>query len=194
MIKSGGRGPHEGDPCPLKMLHGALASLGHRRTQEDARSATALILDSRLQTARHQCSLSKPPPGELLLRLGRLRARLLSMRTRVRSLASLRGLRIWRCRELWCRLQTWLGSCIAVAVVWAGCYSSDLTPSLRTSICHRYGPKKPKAKNKQTNKQTKQTKKFQKKKVLENNINHKYICSVIYEGIIPTWRRKQFLK
>ena len=25
--------------------------------------------------------------------------------------------RIWHCRELWCRLQTWLGSRVAVAVV-----------------------------------------------------------------------------
>ena len=34
-----------------------------------------------------------------------------------------------------------LGSGIAVAVVWAGGCSSDLTPSLGTSICCRYGPK-----------------------------------------------------
>ena len=27
------------------------------------------------------------------------------------------GLRIWHCRELWCRSQTQLGSCIAVGVV-----------------------------------------------------------------------------
>jgi len=26
------------------------------------------------------------------------------------------GLRIWHCRELWCRLETWLGSCVAVAL------------------------------------------------------------------------------
>ena len=31
-----------------------------------------------------------------------------TMRLRVRSLALLRGLRIWRCRELWCRSQTQL--------------------------------------------------------------------------------------
>ena len=31
--------------------------------------------------------------------------------------ASLSGLRIWHCRELWCRSQTWLGSGVAVAVV-----------------------------------------------------------------------------
>ena len=40
-------------------------------------------------------------------------------------LASLSGLRIWRWRELWCRSQTWLGSNVAVAVVWDGSCSSD---------------------------------------------------------------------
>jgi len=57
-------------------------------------------------------------------------------------LALLSGLRIWRCRELWCRWQMRLGSCIAVAVVWAGSCSSDSTPSLGTSICFGCGPKK----------------------------------------------------
>ena len=38
------------------------------------------------------------------------------MRLRARSLASLSGLRIRRCSELWYRLQTWLGSQVAVAV------------------------------------------------------------------------------
>ena len=37
-----------------------------------------------------------------------------------------------------------LGSGVAVAVVWAGGYSSNLTPSLGNSICHGYGPKKTK--------------------------------------------------
>ena len=50
----------------------------------------------------------------------------------------LSGLRIWRCCELWGRLQT----CIAVAVVQAGSYSSDSTPSLGTSTCRGCGPKK----------------------------------------------------
>ena len=52
------------------------------------------------------------------------------------------GLRIWHCRKLCCRLQTWLRSGVAVAEVKAGNYSSDWTPSLGTPICHRYGPKK----------------------------------------------------
>ena len=66
------------------------------------------------------------------------------MMTQVRSLASLSGLRIWHCRELWCRSQVQLGSHVAVAVSVAediGC-SSNSTPSQGTSICHRCGPKK----------------------------------------------------
>ena len=56
------------------------------------------------------------------------------MRLQIRSLALLSGLRIWLCRELWCRLQMWLGSRIAVALAQAaGSYSSELTPSLGTS-------------------------------------------------------------
>ena len=38
------------------------------------------------------------------------------MRLQVQSLPLLSGLTIRRCRELWCRLQTQLGSGIAVAV------------------------------------------------------------------------------
>ena len=78
----------------------------------------------------------------------RKRIRLGSMRLWVQSLASLSGLRIWRCHELWCRLQTRLGSGIAVAVVQAHGYSSDLIPSLGTSTCHGCGPKNQKKKKK----------------------------------------------
>ena len=65
------------------------------------------------------------------------------------------GLVQWtqRCCELWSRLQMRLGSKIAVAVVQASICSSNLTPSLGTSICHRRGPKK--QKKKPTNQQTK---------------------------------------
>ena len=66
------------------------------------------------------------------------------MRTQVRSLVLLSGLRIQHSRELWCRLQTWLGSGVAVALVQAGSRSSDWTPSLGTSICHACDPKKTK--------------------------------------------------
>ena len=60
----------------------------------------------------------------------------------VQSLTSLSGLMIRRCRELWCRLQTQLGSSVAAAMAWAGNYSSHLTPNLGTSICHMCSPKK----------------------------------------------------
>ena len=42
---------------------------------------------------------------------------LVPMRLQVRSLASLSGLRIWHCHELWCRSKMWLGSGVAVALV-----------------------------------------------------------------------------
>ena len=56
-----------------------------------------------------------------------------TVRLRVPSLASLSGLRILRGRALWCRLQTRLGSRVALAVVQAGSCSFDLTPILGTS-------------------------------------------------------------
>ena len=73
---------------------------------------------------------------------------------------SLSGLRIWHCRELWCRSQTQLGPGIAVAVVKVGSYSSNLTPSLGTSICHRCGlKKKTKKKKKKKEKEKKERRK-----------------------------------
>ena len=68
------------------------------------------------------------------------------MRTQVQSLASFTGLMIWHCRELWHRSQMQLRSGVALAVVEAGGYSSDSTPSLETSICLRYSLKKTKKK------------------------------------------------
>ena len=63
---------------------------------------------------------------------------------------SIPGLPQWvkdpHCSELWCRSQTWLESHVAVAV--AGSCSSNLTPGLGTSICHRHDPKKKKEKKK----------------------------------------------
>ena len=100
-----------------------------------------------------------------------------SVRMQVWFLASLSGLRIWHCHELWCRLEMWLISGMAVAV--ASCCSSNYIPSLGTSICHSCGP------NKQTNKQTK----------MHNTISLKYFqwtrkfCTtwphVILEFLIP---------
>ena len=58
----------------------------------------------------------------------------------VRPLASFSGLRIQCCSELWYRSQTCLGHHCGCGL---SC-SSDSTPSLGTSICHRYSPKKKK--------------------------------------------------
>ena len=58
-----------------------------------------------------------------------------TMKLRVCSLASLSGLRIRHCHELWWRWQTRLRSSTAVAVAWAGSCSSKWTPSLGASIC-----------------------------------------------------------
>ena len=61
------------------------------------------------------------------------------MRLRVRSLASLSGLSIWHCHELWCRLHmrldlAWLWRRPAAVVPFS-------TPSLGTCMCLRCGPK-----------------------------------------------------
>ena len=68
--------------------------------------------------------------------------RLGTMRLRVRSLASLIGLRIRHCCELWCRSQMRLRSRVAVALAWASGYSSNSTPRLGNSICCSSGPRK----------------------------------------------------
>ena len=50
---------------------------------------------------------------------------LVSRRMGFQFLALLSGLRIQCCPELWCRLQTWLRSRIAVALAKASDYSSN---------------------------------------------------------------------
>ena len=72
--------------------------------------------------------------------LSRLRTHLVSVMVRVQSMASLSGSGVRH--ELWCRLQTRLISFVAVAVAVAGSSSSSLTPSLGTSTCCRFSPKK----------------------------------------------------
>ena len=62
-------------------------------------------------------------------------------------------LRIWRCPELWCRLQMQLGSHVAVALVQAGGCSSDSTPSLGISMCRGNGSRN--GKKRQKNKKIK---------------------------------------
>ena len=51
---------------------------------------------------------------------------------------------IWH--ELWCRSKTQLRFCIAAAVAQAGDYGSNSAPSLGTSICHGFSPKRQKTK------------------------------------------------
>ena len=67
-----------------------------------------------------------------------------SMRMQVWSQALLSGLRIWCCCEPWCRSKMWLRYDVAVAVSRASTYSSDSTPCMGTSICHKCCPKKTK--------------------------------------------------
>ena len=55
---------------------------------------------------------------------------------------SISGLRIKCCREPWNSSQLWLGIRVAMALVWACSYSSDLSRSLGTSTCCGCGPKK----------------------------------------------------
>ena len=43
---------------------------------------------------------------------------LVSMRMQVRSLASLSGLRIWHCRDLWCRSRMWLDPVLLWLQLW----------------------------------------------------------------------------
>ena len=76
------------------------------------------------------------------------------MRMQVPALALLSGSGIWRCGELWCRLQIRLRSGVVVAGVEAGSYSSDSTPSLGTSLCHVCGPKTQKEKKKKKGNRT----------------------------------------
>ena len=80
-----------------------------------------------------------------------VRTQLVPMRMKIQFLASLNGLRIQPCCALQCKLQTQLGSGVAVTLAKAGSYSCNSTPSLGTSIYCWYGPKGQKT-NKQTNK------------------------------------------
>ena len=96
---------------------------------------------------------------KFLLWLSSLRIQLVSKRTRVRSVASFSELMIWRCFKLWHRSQTQLGSdvAVAVAVPKASSCSSHSTPSLRTSICCKCGPRKIKKTRKRPKKQRPRT-------------------------------------
>ena len=62
---------------------------------------------------------------------------------------SVPGLAQWVKDLVWCRWQSWLRFCIAVAVAQASNCSSNSAPSLGTSKCHEYSPKKKKKKRKE---------------------------------------------
>ena len=64
------------------------------------------------------------------------------MRLWVWSLASLSGLRIWLCCDLWCRMQMWLGSHVAVALA-----RLVATAPIRP-LCHGCDPRKGQKKKK----------------------------------------------
>ena len=63
-----------------------------------------------------------------------------SMRTHIRTLASLSGLRIWCCRELWSQMQLWY--CCGCGVGWQLQLWFDPSPGI--SICAGFSPKKKK--------------------------------------------------
>ena len=71
----------------------------------------------------------------------------MTVRLQVSSLALLSGIRSQHCCKLLCRWQMQLGSAVALAMALASSCSSDLTPSLGTSICLGCGPKKEKKKS-----------------------------------------------
>ena len=83
--------------------------------------------------------------------LSRLWAWLVSMRMWVWSLASLSGLRIQHCHELWCRLQMQLRSYVTLSGAEAGNCSSDSTPSQKCYMLQVRPPKKQKARTVQYN-------------------------------------------
>ena len=93
-----------------------------------------------IYTVEYSSAIKRKEILEFLLWLSGLLTLLVSMKMWDRSLVLLSGLKILCCCELWFRLQTQFGSHVSVAVVQASCYSSDLTPSLGTSICCTLGP------------------------------------------------------
>ena len=102
------------------------------------------------------------------------RVQLGTMRLPVPSMAWISELRIWCCHELWCSLQKRLRSAIAVAMAQAGCCSSDSTPSLGTSICHRCSPQKIKKKKKKEGR--KDGRKEGRKKEKKKEIREFHVC------------------
>ena len=98
------------------------------------------------------------------------RIRLGTTRLRIQTLASLSGLRIWRCHELWCWSQTRLRSGVAVAVVQAAATALIRPLAWETSGCRGYSPIKTKDKR-------------QKKKPLrENRVKSRTKHNTMFKG------------
>ena len=101
-------------PVGTKLEWRQIMKLG--RALVNSCECTQLLLFSFFQGRLVLITFKEKRRRESPLWLSRLQTQLGSMRMQVWSLVSLRGSRIWRCRELWGRSQTWLRSCIAVAV------------------------------------------------------------------------------
>ena len=80
--------------------------------------------------------------GEVPIVVQQKKIGLVSMGMWIRSLDLLSRSGIQHCCELWYRSQMHFGSYVAMAMAYASSCSSNSTRSLRTSICHRSGPKK----------------------------------------------------
>ena len=111
---------------------------------ENSNGTTIAELKETLDEQKKRKDLKLGLCREFLSWLRGVRTRLVSIRMLVRFLASLSGLRILRCCELWYRLQMWLGSGVGVAVAQAGSGSSNSTPCWEISTCCRCGQKKQK--------------------------------------------------
>ena len=78
------------------------------------------------------------------IKVGSSQCGLVSMGMWVWSLALLSGLRIWCCRDLWCRLQVRLGSCVSVAVVQVGSTALIRSLAWKLPCATNNGPRKKK--------------------------------------------------
>ena len=135
------------DPSHVCDLHHSSQQCQILNLLSKVRDQTCILMD----TSRvHYCWTITETPWHILflknqygvpVMVQQKQIRLGSMRLQVQSLASLGGLKIQGCCELWCRLQTRLGSRVAVALAWAGGYSSYSTPSLGTSIRRGNSPR-----------------------------------------------------
>ena len=103
---------------------------------------------------------------------------LVSTRKWVQSLASITGLRMQHCRELWCRSQTSLRYCVVVAVVQASSYTQ--TPSLGISKCCGAAlNSKKKVKNKKSQRSS------QVAQLVKDPVSLQWLWSLLWHGFYP---------